>query len=108
MIVRVTFSEDHVMLFGDSYKPWRIQLDEYMWSFKPEKVLNVESSHSKWVGWGGLKWCPDSKFQHQLNREGCQDNDPDNPKPRQYHKMNFKYDPKKHAKALEILSGYLK
>jgi len=104
LIVRVTFAEDRVILFGDSYKPWHMQLDEYMWSFKPKEVLNVESSYSKWVGWGGLKWCPESKFQQQLNREGCQNDEPDNPKPRQYNKMNFKFDRAKYNKALSYIT----
>jgi hypothetical protein len=107
MIVRVTFSDDRVMLFGNSYKPWDMQLDEYMWRFKPQQVLSVESSRSKWVTWGGLKWCPEDKFQNQLNREGCQDGEPDKVNPRQYENMVFAFDSKKYSKALDILNEYI-
>lgn len=104
--VRVTF-EDRVMMFGNSYKPWEMQYDEYVWmcmrNGTPLQLVKVETSHSKWVSWGGLKWCPEDRFQHQLNREGCQDNELDNPKPREYSKMNFKYDSRAFKKADELL-----
>lgn len=104
--VRVTFS-DHVMMFGNSYKPWEMQYDEYVWMCKrngtPVQLVNVETSHSKWVSWGGLKWCPEERFQQQLNREGCQDNEPDNPKPRIYNNMNFSHDVSAFRKAKNIL-----
>lgn len=106
--VRVTF-KDKVMLFGDSYKPWHMQVDEYIWMCRNQgttlELLNVECSHSKWVTWGGLKWCPEDRFQHQLNREGCQDNEPDNPKPRIYEKMNFKYVPAAKQKVIKLMQG---
>lgn len=105
--VRVTFS-DHVMMFGNSYKPWDMQYDEYIWMRKnkcsPVELVTVETSHSKWVSWGGLKWCPEERFQQQLNREGCQDVEPDNPKPRTYGKMNFAYDVRAFNRAKEILN----
>lgn len=104
--VRVTF-ESHVMMFGNSYKPWQMQFDEYIWMCKrngtPLQLVNVETSHSKWVSWGGLKWCSEERFQHQLNREGCQDNEPDNSKPRKYNKMNFSHDGRAFNKAKELL-----
>lgn len=104
--VRVTF-KDKVMLFGNSYKPWKMQYDEYVWMCKrngtPIELVSVETSHSKWIGWGGLKWCPEEKYQQELNREGCQDNEPDNPRPRQYNKMNFKYDERAYVIAKEII-----
>lgn len=106
--VRVTFS-DIVMMFGNSYKPWEMQYDEYIWlrrrNDNPAELVNVETSQSKWVSWGGLKWCPEDKFQQQLNREGCQENDPDNPKPRQYSQMQFKEDDKAFRKAEELLKS---
>ncbi|MES5957434.1 spore protein H [Bacillus fungorum] len=92
-IVRVQFAESHVMMFGNSYKTWEEQLDEYLWLLKRDGELNsvkgVTVSDNKWVSWGGLKWCPENKFQHQLNREGCQSDEPDNPNPRQYKDMKF-------------------
>lgn len=105
--VKVTFA-DKVMMFGNSYKPWEMQYDEYIWMCKrngsPVELISVETSHSKWIAWGGLKWCPEDKFQQQLNREGCQDNEPDNPKPRQYSNMKFKYDATTFKKAKELLN----
>ena len=88
MIVRITFDNDRVMLFGDSYKPWTMQFDEYMFK-KDFKPIKFESCKDKWISWGGLKWCWEDLFQKQLNREGCQDNEPDNPNPRQYANMKF-------------------
>jgi len=112
MIVRVTFyekpenvkaghSKTFTMLFGDSYKSWETQFEEFSyWYYTPRgegwkvkniegKIINAEKSNSKWIGWGGLKWCPEDEFQQELNREGVQDGEPDNPKPRQYRKMKF-------------------
>ena len=46
MIVRITFSDGKIMLFGDSYKPWTMQFDEYCHG----KVLvskGVEPNHYK-------------------------------------------------------------
>jgi len=92
-IVRIKFSEDWTMMFGNSYKPWEIQLEEYLFLLKEKKELDtfeeVTVSDNKWVGWGGLKWCPETNFQQQLNREGCQSNEPDNPYPRLYAEMVF-------------------
>lgn len=92
-IVRIRFNENRTMLFGNSYKPWEMQLDEYLFLLKRrgelEDFLEVSVSDSEWIGWGGLKWCPEENFQHQLNREGCQSDEPDNPNPRQYKDMVF-------------------
>lgn len=105
-IVRVTFS-DSVMLFGNSYKPWCLQFDEYVRLQKRNgnrvQLERVESSQSKWIAFDGLKWCPESKFQQQLNREGCQADDPDNPTPRQYSEMVFKDDLKDFTKAKKLI-----
>lgn len=63
MIVKVTFDEDHVMVFGSSYKAWYQQLFEYMCLqslgkvFEGYECLRIEQSKSKWPGFGGLKWC---------------------------------------------------
>jgi len=45
------------ILFGNSYKPWRMQKEEYERTFKDEEVLEVSQSNTRWIGWGGLKWC---------------------------------------------------
>ncbi|TCW55306.1 hypothetical protein EC917_106161 [Bacillus thuringiensis] len=109
-IVRVQFSEDRVMMFGNSYKPWEMQFDEYLWLLKQEGELDgvekVTVSDSEWVSWGGLKWCPEEKFQHQLNREGCQDSDPDNTNPRQYKEMTFYKDASTTRKVNKAVSNY--
>lgn len=105
MIVRITLvtdkNEEIIMLFGNSYKDWFDQFNEYIWNhirWWDEKtimkceiihILRVERSNSRWKGWGGLKWCSHEYFQEQLNREGVQDNEPDNPKPRIYANMEF-------------------
>ena len=88
MIARVTFDNGLVMMFGNSYKPWTMQFDEYMWN-KDIKPIKLETSKDKWIGGGGLKWCNEELFQKQLDREGCQENESDNPNPRQYSKMKF-------------------
>ena len=94
------------MLFGDSYKKWFIQCEEYLcnhirwWDTNVimecniREVLKVEKSSSKWKGWGGLKWCQSYAFQEELNREGVQAGEPDNPKPRKYSEMSFEKDKK--------------
>lgn len=106
MIIRITFEdlegEEYRMMFGDSYKGWKEQVEEYLRSYVPNKynegcvadLLEVEVCNEKWIGWGGLKWCNANEFQKELNREGVQDHEPDNPEPRRYGKMRFYHDPK--------------
>jgi hypothetical protein len=92
-IVKVKFKVNGrkiTMMFGDSYKSWREQLREFMDYHKHYIVESAWQSTSKWIGWGGLKWCDESIFQLQLNREGCQVGEPMNPKPREYLKMEFR------------------
>lgn len=93
MIVKIKLlhenGETSTMLFGNSYKNWSEQFAEYCRSANPIKVVFVETSKADWMGWGGLKWCAESEFQGELNREGCQSKDPDNPSPRLYDSMVF-------------------
>jgi hypothetical protein len=92
MIVKIKLkSKDEVftMMFGNSYKDWDEQFKEYCSRFKPIEVLSVVTSSGKWKGWGGLKWCNENEFQTELNREGCQDKEPDNQNPRKYESMTF-------------------
>lgn len=89
------------MLFGNSYKKWYTQLNEFIyrfytpdgegwrWEYIEDKIVKVQRSRSNWIGWGGLKWCREDVFQQELNREGCQDNEPDNPTPRKFSDMVF-------------------
>lgn len=97
-------------MFGDSYKPWHIQLEEWLWLHEDKEIeaLSIETTTEKWIGWGGLKWCSEERFQEQLNREGCQDNEPDNPNPRQYKNMEFKNNPIVYARVKKILKNYKK
>ncbi|MGR5875599.1 spore protein H [Bacillus pacificus] len=68
----------------------------------------VTVSDSKWISWGGLKWCPEERFQHHLNREGCQSDELDNPNPRQYKDMNFYEDITITRKVNKAVSNYKK
>lgn len=109
MIVRITFNNGNVVLFGNSYKHWSLQFVEYMGrnfcsrdrGWNEEEMLGhvkkVEVSKSKWKAWGGLKWCSHESFQQELNREGVQQDEPDNPKPRQYSDMKFEEKPTSYA-----------
>ena len=90
--------EPFTMLFGDSYKTHLRQIQEFFWrtqewiNHKPHpkyKILDMDFCDDEWKSWGGLKWCLEENFQHELNREGCQSSDPDNPNPRQYAQMVF-------------------
>ncbi|SCN41891.1 spore protein H [Bacillus wiedmannii] len=111
-IVRVQFSENRVVMFGNSYKPWEMQFDEYLWLLKQEGQLTdveqVTVSDEAWISWGGLKWCPEERFQQQLNREGCQETDPDNPNARQYKEMTFYKDASATRKVNKAISNYKK
>ena len=93
MIVRIEIKpkegEPFTMMFGNSYKSWEQQFREYSFMFKPIEVLSVDSSKHDWIGWGGLKWCNETEFQHCLNREQCQYNDKDNINARKYEYMKF-------------------
>lgn len=96
MIVRISFNNGFPMLFGNSYKTWDMQAREYFYTYpdKLECVTKIEKCKDKWKSWGGLKWCPHDEFQKQLNREGVQHNEPDNPNPRMYSEMVFVEDMK--------------
>jgi hypothetical protein len=110
MVVRIKLkSKDEVftMMFGNSYKNWEEQFREYSRAFKPLEIIRVETSSEKWIGWGGLKWCNEKEFQNELNREGCQDSDPDNPKPRIYDNMKFDLNAKVLQRAVKINERYL-
>lgn len=112
MIIRITWLNSElksiIMLYGDSHKTWSQQVQEYIrenikwWDstilIKRNLfgILNVEVSDSKWISWGGLKWCPHENFQKELNREGCQLSDPDANSPRFYRDMVFRSDKKVH------------
>jgi len=77
------------VMFGDSYKSWQTQLSEYVRMYKNEEMVRAFKSYSQWKGWGGLKWCSEDSMQEELNRENVQQNEADNPKPRQYADFKF-------------------
>ena len=97
MIVKIQFQNGEgrtqTMLFGDSYKRWYQQYDEYLRGAKSKdsgiEAVRAWKSKSAWIGWGGLKWVNEEYFQEELNREGCQDGETDNPNPRKYSEMVF-------------------
>jgi hypothetical protein len=97
MIVRVELKNtDNTIctsMFGDSYKKWSTQFSEYCRIYRPIELISLNSSKSEWIGWGGLKWCDESEFQNELNREGCQSDEPDNPNPSLYSNMIFGSNP---------------
>jgi hypothetical protein len=108
MIVKLKLKDadgkEYTMLFGTSYKSYLDQIKDFFYRFQKwidgkahptDEILSIETSKSKWKAFGGLKWCEEKQFQQELNREGCHySNDPDNPKPRQYSKMNFSHNRK--------------
>lgn len=121
MTVKLTIirgEETDVILTGTSYKDWTQQAVEYIylnygskdmgWRFRDIDDLDIEvkKSNGRWIGWGGLKWCDEASFQEQLNREGVQQSEPDNPKPRQY--VNFVFDdyPVGYRKLMKALREY--
>lgn len=97
MIIKVQFrnkmGQTENILFGDSYKPWKMQYREYL-RLAVSKDFGIEpvrvwKSKSAWIGWGGLKWVDEEYFQEELNREGVQEGEADNPNPRKYSEMSF-------------------
>jgi len=91
MIVKITFTDHEPMLFGNSYKDWDMQAREFFRIYPDllKTSVSLFVSEESWKGWGGLKWCGESFFQEELNREGCQQNDPNNKDPRIYADMAF-------------------
>jgi hypothetical protein len=75
------FGKEWSMLFGNSYKDWKDQFEEYVfnlnhwWDSKQMtkcgifRIVEVESCRDKWFQSGGLKWCSDENAQEQLNIE---------------------------------------
>lgn len=108
LIVKIKINDELTMLFGDSYKPWYMQFDEWIWLHKDLNIkpVEVKTSANKWIGWGGLKWCPENMFQDQLNREGCQENEADNLNPRKYSNMKFVDNPIVSAKVNKIIKQF--
>lgn len=106
MIVKIKIKskddQEYTMLFGNSYKKWFVQFEQYARMYSPFQVLEVSIAKDEWKGWGGLKWCNEIEFQEELNREGVQEKEPDNPKPRNYSKMEFYFSKHISDKAFNI------
>lgn len=106
MIVKIKIKDkenkEYTMLFGNSYKKWFTQFEEYAQIHPPFEVIEVSISKENWKSWGGLKWCRENQFQEELNREGVQNNEPDNPKPRDFSKMEFYFSKHISKKAFKI------
>lgn len=67
--VRVTWKNNHQMMFGDSYKRWEQQFKEYC-RYHPElgEPVLFEKSNTLWVSFGGLKWCCFENFESELKK----------------------------------------
>ena len=69
MTIKATFPNGTIMLFGDSYKRWFDQLAEYCRAYN-EPRPTVQKCSTKWIGYGGLKWCAESNLKEELEDEG--------------------------------------
>jgi hypothetical protein len=77
MIVQITLkteTETWSMLFGDSYKSWSLQFQEYLWNCRRgKKFFTVENvsvcKNEKWLA-NGLKRCEVSEYQNELDEAG--------------------------------------
>ncbi|MDX5853642.1 spore protein H [Bacillus cereus group sp. BfR-BA-01363] len=113
-IVRVQFSKEKIIMFGNSYESWERQLEEYLRILRQHNELisvgqaSVSVSDNAWVSWGGLKWCSEENMQHQFNREGCQSSEEDNPNPRNYNEMRFYSDVTIAEKVNKLITKYKK
>lgn len=71
LTVKVTFHDGLVMLFGNSYRSWDDQLDEFCGLHSKARVpVGIVASCFPWIGFGGLKWCHPDAFQKELDKEG--------------------------------------
>lgn len=80
MIIRVTLKNGNVMMFGDSYKPWEQEFQEYCWAgarpfnnfyLKDLKIEKVEYSNEKFPYYGGLKWGSEQVMVERLKEQAA-------------------------------------
>lgn len=78
--VKVEFSnndsvgEKFTLVFGDSYKTWKMQLQEYLWRRRNNSdvgvtIENIYLSHSRFTQ-DGLKWCTLEAYAKELKDLG--------------------------------------
>jgi len=70
LTVRATWPDGLRMMFGNSYRKWWDQLEEYCRCQSLGRPV-IEVSNEPWIGFGGLKWCPWEDFQEQLDKEAA-------------------------------------
>lgn len=67
-----TDAEEYEMVFGDSYKTWQMQLNEYLMMLHNRKtqykITGLRKSNAKFVQ-HGLKWCSVDEYQDELKFE---------------------------------------
>lgn len=68
MTAKLHLTNGTTMMFGTSYKNWWIQAREYCLK-KGLKINDLEISKTKWIGYGGLKWCRWEDLQAELDEE---------------------------------------
>lgn len=69
MTIKATFPDGTVIMLGDSYRKWWDQLAELCHYHKLPRP-SVLKCPSKWIGYGGLKWCSECNFAECLRVEG--------------------------------------
>ena len=120
MIVKITLldldNKELVMMFGNSYKYWFTQFEEFLynsikwWNAKRimscnlYQIINVEKSTDKWIGFGGLKWCTETEFKESLAHEAKGLDQ----EVRKYKDMIFNYDANKFYKVKNMLKDRLR
>lgn len=99
MIVKITVKDEEktwAMLFGDSYKRWSMQFEEWLYTRKFHKqqisILETAVSKSKWIQ-NGLKWCASENFQEELDKENER---------RNYSDFEFNFDRQVDRKSREL------
>ena len=94
MIIRVALKNGNVIMFGDSYKPWEQEFQEYCWfgasrttDFCIRNILleKVEYCNEKFPTYGGLKWGSEAAMVQRLKEQAEQEGK----KPKDYSKYVY-------------------
>lgn len=76
--VKVQFTTDeetYTMVFGDSYKTWQMQLQEYIYYLKRKDrkfTINKLDKSSEKFRQNGLKWCDIKEYQGELTEDALE------------------------------------